>query len=223
MRTAALAVRPVVRSVRWAPLAGAAVGGVVLVWLMGPDRPSPSTSLSSLRLAAFVLCAGAAFALDDQAADTLAPSPTPLLARRVLRLALVVAAAGLLWAALIATAMVAAPAGQGPIPAAAATLEVAALLAFTLGAAVVAGRWAPHGLGGLAGGPALTLAVLGAYMAQMRWPRHLTFFPFGPDDPAWVAAHQRLSVVLAVALAVLVAESLDPARRRGHVRVRSRA
>ena len=100
MRTAALSLRPVVRSIRWGPLVGAGVAGAALVWLMGPDRPNPTTSLSSLRLAAVLLCAGAAFALDDQAADTLAPSPTTLLARRGLRVAVVVASAGLLWAAL---------------------------------------------------------------------------------------------------------------------------
>lgn len=214
MRTAALSLRPVVRSIRWGPLVGAGAAATAMVWLMGPDRPNPPTSLSSLRLAAFLLCAGAAFALDDQAADTLAPSPTTLLARRGVRLAVVVAGAGLLWAALIAVAGVAAPAGQGPIPAAAATIEAAALVAFTLTSAVVACRWAPHGLGGIAGGPALTLAVLAAYLGQMRWPRHLTVFPLGPGDPNWEAAHRRWWVVLAVALAVMVAESLDPARRR---------
>lgn len=218
MRAAALAVRPVARSVRWAPLLGGGLGGAAVVWLMGPDRPDPTTSLSSLRLAAIGLGAGAAFALDDRAADTLAPSPTTLLARRGLRLALVVAAAALLWAALTAAAGLAAPAGGGSLPAAGPTLEAAALLAFTLAAAVVAGRWAPHGLGGIAGGPALTLAVLGAYFAQMRWPRHLTVFAFGPGDPAWAAAHRRWALVLAVALAVLAVESLDPARSRLRLR-----
>lgn len=214
MRTVILAARPVVRSVRWCPLLGAGLVGVAVVWIMGPDRPDPSTSLASLRLAGFLLSAGAAFALDDRAADTIAPSPTPLLARRAVRLAAVVGAAGALWAAVAATALASAPAGQDPLPAAGATLEAATLLAFTLAAAVVAGRWAPQGLGGVAGGPALTLTVLSAYLAQMRWPRHLTLFPFGPDDPAWAASHQRWSMVLAVAMAILAVESLDPARRR---------
>ena len=214
MRTAARSLRPVARSVRWGPLLGAGLAGAVLVGLMRPDRPDASASLAALRLAAFLLAAGAAFALDDRAADTLAPSPTPLWARRALRLAVVVAGAAALWAAVTAAAALAAPAGQERLPAAGATLEAAAMLAFTLAAAVVAGRWAPSGLGGVAGGPVLTFAVLTVYLGQMRWPRHLTFFPLGPGDPAWGAAQHRWSAVLALALAVLAAKSLDPARTR---------
>ena len=214
VRTAALSVRPVARSVRWGPLLGAGLAGGALVGLMSPDHPDASAGLAVLRLAAVLLAAGAAFALDDRAADTRAPSPTPLRARRALRLAVVVVAGAGLWAVVTATAAVVAPAGQEPLPVAGATLEAAAMLAFTLAAAVVAGRWAPHGLGGVAGGPTLTFAVLALYLAQMRWPRHLTFFALGPGDPAWGPAQLRWSAVLALALGILALESLDPARSR---------
>ncbi len=84
--TAALgAARSTARSMAWGPLAGAAV---VIAVLVAAQRPWDGHGLSFgfIRFAVSAAALGAAFALDDTAAVTLAPSPTSLLARRAVRL-----------------------------------------------------------------------------------------------------------------------------------------
>ena len=213
LRVLGVAVRPLVRSLRWRPLVGAAVAAAVVVWLLSPDDGDPAGLLGALRLGGFLLAAGAAFFLDDDAAETLACSPTSLRARRTLRLAVLGAVFAVLWALLVGMAWALAHAGAGGVPIAALTLEVAGMLALSLAVAAVGARWAPDGRGGVAGGPALTLAMLAAYLGQMRWPRYVTLFPLAPGDPTWTTAHVRWAVLLAAAVTVVAITCADPARR----------
>lgn len=99
------------------------------------------------------------------------------------------------------------------VPVGAATLEAGAMLAIALSATAIVARSAPDGFGGIAGGPALTFLVLGTFLAQTHWPRYLTLLPGSSLDPAWLAAHVRWAVLLALSLGVLVATARDPATR----------
>ena len=220
LRVLGVAVRPLVRSLRWRPLVGAAVAAAVVVWLLGPDDGDAVAVLGPLRLGGFLLAAGAALLLDDDAAETVACSPTALWARRALRLAVVVGGFTMGWGVLVA--MASASAGDGGVPVAAATLEVFGMLSLALAVAAVGARWAPDGRGGVAGGPALTLAMLAAYLGQMRWPRYVTLFPPAPGDPSWTPAHLRWALLLAAAVTVVAVTCADPARRWSLHQVRRR-
>lgn len=220
LTVAALSVRPVARSMRWPPLAGASAGGLVLLWLLRPDGGDSAGTIAGLRLGAYLLAAGAAVATDDRAAAMLAPSPTPLSRRRALRLVVTLAPLSLAWCTLLVAAWAWRGAAAPVLPAAALTIEAVAMLAFTVAVATIAAPRSPDGLGGVAGPPALTLSVLTLVIAQMRWPQHLTMFPMGPDDPVWTLAHQRWAVVALVAAATLVATSVDPAWRPPHIGLR---
>ena len=195
-RQALLLVRPSLRTAAWlAVLPGGALGLGVLS-LDGPV-------VLELRLAALALCVGAAFVLDDAASETLASSPTSLLFRRLVRVALVLPPVAALWMLLVAYA------GEGADVAL--TLELAGMLAVTLAASALAAPHVPDGRGGLAAGP--TLLVLMA-TAALVLPDRWTLFAFGPDDRHWRDSHARWAFVLLAALAAFVYASLDPGRER---------
>lgn len=184
------------RAISWLPLLAAGALGLVLLLLGEP-------TITRLRLVAVALCAGTAFALDDPAAETLASSPTTLLVRRLVRVALVLPVVAALWALLVA-------AGGQPADAALA-LELAALLAVALTATAVAARFAPDGRGALAAAPALLVLLAAAAIAL---PDRWTLLAWGPADPHWAGAHGRWALVLVLALLALLQVSRDPARRR---------
>lgn len=212
-------VRPVARSMRWSPLMAVTVAALALVWLLRPEGGDSAGTIGSLRLGAYLLAAGAALALDDAAAPTLASSPTPLAPRRALRLVIGLAPVALAWCLLVAAAWAGSGAAWSSLPVVALTIEAMGMVAFTVAtAAIAAGR--TSGVGGSAGPPALTLLVLALLMIQLRWPRQLTMFPMAPGDPAWTVAHQRWGALALVAAAAVVGANLDPARRR--VQLRSR-
>jgi len=167
-------------------------------------------ALVALRVTAFLLAAGAAFALDDPAAATLAGSPTRLALRRAHRLAPVGAAWGVLWGTAIAVADATAPGTPLAVP----TLEAVTMFTLALAASAVAGAHAPEGRGGVVAGPALMLAMLGVLLAQYRYPRWATLFALSPDTPEWNGARLRWAVLLAAGVAALTATSLDPSRAR---------
>ena len=137
---------------------------------------------------------------------TLASSPTPLSARRSLRLALAVGACFAAWTAMLRVA-------GGPTHPAAAGLsvEAAGMLAVALAAASVAAPLIANGLGGLAGGPTLVSFLLAAIIVQQYWPQW-TLFAF-PGTPAWEAAHLRWPVLAGASSTLVALASLDPARR----------
>lgn len=206
-------VKPVARSMRWSPLVMVTAAALVLVWLLRPEGADSAGTIGGLRLGGYLLAAGAALAVDDRAAVTLASSPTPLALRRALRLVLGLAPVALAWCLLLAGAWAVSGTGWSQMPAVALTAEAVGMIAFTVAtAAIASGRG--DGVGGSAGPPALTLLVLGLLMAQMRWPKHLTMFPMAPGDPGWTLAHQRWGLLALGAAGVVVGASLDPSRRR---------
>ena len=192
LRHAALLVRPTVHSASWAPLAGAGALALAILALGDPG-------IGRLRLAAIALCVGAAFSLDDAAAATVASAPTPLWARRALRLALALVPLAALWTLVWWLA----DGASGAL-----SLELGAMLALTLAAAALAVPLHGDGRGGVAAGPAL-LALLAA--AYLLLPARLGLFPGGPNDPLWAPAHERRALVLAAGLLGLLLASRDPA------------
>jgi hypothetical protein len=205
LRQALLLAVPALRTTAWPPLLPAGAVGFLALALDGGV-------VTRLRLAAVALCAGAAFALDDAAAGTTAAAPTPRALGRAVRLALVLPLAGAVWAAQLAVA--------GEAPAAALTLELAAMLAVTLAVAAAAAERVPDGRGGVAAVPAL---LGGLALAALLLPDRLTLHAGGPADPRWDGSHLRWAGVLALALAALAYASGDPARPRAGRRLRRRS
>lgn len=195
-----LLARPLWRATRVAPIIPAALAGLVIVHLGRPVGWA-GTAVANLPEAGTLLCFGAAFVLDDPAANVLAPSPTTLIFRRTLRAALVIPLLALLWGVLLWHAQI--PAGALSL-----TAGFGGMLVVTLAIAAVAGHLVPGGLGGLAVGPALFVLML----AQLVIPEGLRFLPlnFGRH---WVDAGPRALVTAAAAVAVFVTASLDPAHR----------
>lgn len=197
---------PVTRAISWGPLAGGSVIALaVVVWLR--VRGAGTVGLiGGLRVGAVLLAAGAAFALDDPAATTLASSPTPLSTRRSLRLALALAACFAAWTTMLLVA-------GGPARAAAAglSLEAAGMLAVALAAASVAAPRVANGLGGLAGGPTLVSFLLAAMVVQQHWP-HWSLLAF-PGTAAWEAAQLRWLILACAGSTLVGLAARDPARR----------
>ena len=94
------------------------------------------------------------------------------------------------------------------------TVEAVAMLALALAVSVNAAPYVPDGRGGVAAGPALTLAMLGVLLAQHLYPRWATLFALSPTMPEWDAARVRWIVLLSAAVVALAVATLDPARRR---------
>ena len=156
---------PVTRAISWRPLAGGSVIGLaVLAWLRMRDAGTFGL-VGGLRVAAVLLAAGAAFALDDPAATTLASSPTPLSTRRSMRMAMALGACFATWAVMLSIA-----GSPARTAAAGLSVEAAGMLAVALAAASVATPWMANGRGGLAGGPTLVSFLLTAMLVQQCWP-----------------------------------------------------
>lgn len=206
LRLAPVLVPGTVRAVPWGPLLGGAALGLALVHLASDD---PGSIMLRLRLAAVLICAGAAYVVDDPAAATLACSPTPLLGRRALRVAGAVVAAGAVWAALLLDVRWAT--GPGGWPPAALTLQAGALLAGGLTMAVLASRFAPDGRGGVAGSASVVVLVLVSVVLPGAWS------PFSLGE---AGSTLRTLALLAGGTVAFVLSSLDPARRVAVVRRR---
>ncbi|MBW3652254.1 MAG: ABC transporter [Actinobacteria bacterium] len=192
-RQARLLARPTARLASWSALPAAAVVAIAMLELDGPR-------VVELRLAAVALCIGAAFVLDDPAAQSLAASPTPLLFRRLLRIALLLPLVGALWAVVLWRA--------GETLATALTLELATMLVVTLAVAALAAPLVADCRGGLAAAPALLVLLAAALLVlPARW----TLFAAGPGDPGWEASHIRWALLLATAAAAFLIASRDPA------------
>ncbi len=192
---------PLASAVRWQPLLGAVgLAGLLLV-LTAEDLDADGPAVLALRGVAALLALGAAFVLDDEAADTLASSPSTLAWRRSQRVVIVVALAGPAWAlALLAVKWL----GAEP-PVAGLTLELAALLALSVAcAAGIAHRGHPENSGVLA-----TPLVVGIVLAAFRLPQKWALLV--SPGPAWEAAHQRWAVLLTLSVAVVLLCNRDPA------------
>ena len=219
-RQATLLGRPTARTIRWLPLAVAAVAAELVLWAAKDElSKGEAVPLLPVRVAAVLLCLGAAFLLDDDAGATIEPVVPTLLFRRGLRLMLGLPMVAMPWGAALWIASTLAASGTGPsahrsLPAAALTLEAAALLAVTLAAAAVATRTQGHGKGGTAAGPALLAFVMGVAAIGKYWP----MFQGSPAEPGWAAAHVRWAAILAAAVIVLIVASLDPASQTKFIR-----
>jgi fluoroquinolone transport system permease protein len=193
---------PLREAMRWQPLAGAVVlSAGLLAWKAG-DLDDSGTALMALRGVAALLALGAAFLLDDAAADTLACSPTSLAWRRSSYLLAAAALTGVPWAAALGTAQ----SLGADLPLAALTLEFCALLALALAAAAGLARWADTREPGVVAVP----LTVGLILAVFRLPESWALL-VGPG-PGWAAAHQRWALLLALALLVIAAALRDLAR-----------
>src|SRR6266568_3143317 len=112
-----------------------------------------------------------------------------LLLRRALRVALLLPATAAWWAAAVWRVRAVHP--GVPLPVAALTLEVGALLTITIALAAAGSRLAPERRGGVMAAPAL-LAVTGA---AVLLPARVALYA-QPGSPGWAAAHQRWAMLL---------------------------
>ncbi|MDP8962234.1 MAG: hypothetical protein M3N32_11540 [Actinomycetota bacterium] len=209
--TAAIRALPATaRSMAWGPFAVASgsVAGLVVA-----QRPweGQQLSLGLARLTLVLVAIGAALALDDAAADTLACTPTSLLWRRGVRLALAAGAGAAV--TVVALFAVGATSGTGGVPLDRLVVEGAGilLLAMALSTAV----------GGDRGAFLFAVGVLGAVIVQQRWPAW-SLFPMAPGAPVWSRAALVWGVVAAVSAGALFVFSLDPCSRRPSPRIATR-
>jgi hypothetical protein len=193
------------------PAAGL-VGAVLLVAASRFASWSAGSATAMLRTSAVVLAAGAVFALDDAAAETLTASPTSLIRRRGVVLGLALAGVATAWGLLVGL-------GDALLPAAESarlamvdgrlTLELAVLTTVAVAIGTVVARSNPTAAG-ITAGPGIVLA----FVAAQQGNDHLTLFADGPLDVAWTAARGRLWLAIAVAGLVALWSSRDPWRRR---------
>ena len=184
--------------VSWQPLGWVMIGSTVLVTL-GDRGDAPSR----LSIAGAAVAAATAFLLDDPAAATLAPSPTPLHVRRLHRMLIAAAIVPLWWAATVSLAAdrVAGLFVRGL------ALELTVLTFVALAGSAAAS--ARHPTDGGIVGAVCSIACFASTFLPPRW-----WLPF-PGDPTGPGAPQRLTAILACAIALLVWSSRDPARRTG--------
>lgn len=189
----------------WKPLAATAVSAAV--WLAIVERPSRLL----LSIAAAAVAAATPFVLDDTAAATLQSSPATLRRRRAHRIALALPLLAAWWT----VALVAVSRSSRDLPLAAHTLQLATLVGIGLAAAsTTSGVDGDRGRGGTLGALAVIICFGTAFIPELA-------LQLVPADPAGQDARRRLVVALAVAVAVQLGGSIDPARRTTPRRRRS--
>lgn len=184
------------RATRWAPWLLAATISLVLV-LLHSDGPVATP----LQLSAFLLGAGAGFALDDPAAESLAPSPTTLRRRHGVRVAFITLATAL---ATLVLGSLAHPSGVGETGALVAM--TAGLLGLNLGASGVAGRLSEWRHGGLVSSPVVLILVIASSTLPPAW-RPL---PTGDIPGGWPAIWTRWTLACLLGLLLLGHSCRDP-------------
>lgn len=195
--------RATVRSVRWPPaLAAVLLVAGLAIW-QDEAFGSHGSALLMARTVAVVLALGAVFVLDDAAAVSVAPSPSPLWWRRMLRYGVAVLFVVPAWAGLLGYAL----SRQPELPWPRMTLELTALVIFGLAVAAASVRWFD------ATDPGMTasLGVLGLVFVIAHLPPRLALFA-APSSAAWQPSSLRWAALLLVALAVLTVASRDPAK-----------
>jgi hypothetical protein len=141
--------------------------------------------------------------LDDPAAATLRCSPTTLLRRRTHRVTFAVPLIAAWWALTTTTFS----RSTAHVALAAHTAQLGALVAIGLAGSCVSSRFVgDHARGGTAG----ALVVIVCFGTGFLPARQLQLVPV---DPAGPGAVRQLTAVLAVAVAVQLGASIDPARR----------
>jgi len=135
---------------------------------------------SALTAASVIAGAGAGYSIDDPAAPTLAPSPTPLAMRRCLRATVVMVALGAAWLTSLVIARTAAPVWPATAPA---LRELVTTAAIAAAVASRAGSDAPASPGATATG-ASVLAMVTISAFAYRWPA-LPALGGGPNHSRW--------------------------------------
>jgi hypothetical protein len=192
------------RTVPWVPLAAS---GAIALWIVyaGAHGNLHSGDVQ-LPLAGVVVCVAAAFVLDDEAARTVACTPTPLLVRRAIRVAL---GMPLLWATWVILAWYS-HALTAPM-----AVEYAGMLTLTLTLAAIGARVIGEERAGLFATPALFVLLGSSAIVSTRWRP----FPLTPIGATWFDLYGRWGLVLAVSVLIFVMASADPAKRRPARRV----
>lgn len=192
--------RAAIPVVAWTPIVAACASTTVLaVWTRvgQPDHP-----LVALRLGALLLAIGLAFAVEDPAAEVTAPSPVTFRMRCLARWLAPIAATSIVWLAAVIAVPIDAQDRQILAADHVAVCLIAAAVALT---AVRLGSNRP----GLVAGPTIFAFVL----ASTR----LGILPGDLDIPDGASAadqaRARSAVIVAVAGAVLIGSTRDPARR----------
>jgi hypothetical protein len=195
LRSLAQLVQPTSRALPWRPpLAAAALAVVVVGWALHRGAHG-SMLVPALRNVVLFLALGSAMALVDEAAAVVAPSPIPLAWRRVVRLALALAAAAAGWVLCVGLARGA----GGPVPLARLSLEGLAILAAVHGLATVAGP--------TLGPPALAgVVTVGPQVPGLAEAWEQTIGRIGDGNGQWL-------LLLAAGVAMIALRSRDPARR----------
>lgn len=183
----------------WTPMVVAGGAGLLVVALAAAN---PGSIVFKLQIASAAVAASAAWLLDDPAAETLASSPTPLVARRGIRMAVAVAFVAVWW---VVTVTVATSAVDG-LPASALLREVAVLTALAILGSVAAQRRSTDGRGGSAG----ALVAIG-WFALSFLPR-VGAVPL-PPDPLRPGTSGALLAITGAAAGLALLISSDPARR----------
>ncbi len=184
---------------QWGAVVAAVTGGLLLVATAGAD---PGSVVFKLRLSGLAVAATTAGLLDDTAAVTLASSPMPLVARRMVRIALVAAVALSWWVVGAAAAGSAIGAGQAP----ALLRELVVLTALAALGSIAVQRWSADGRGATG-----ALLAIGWFALSFLPPVGAVPLPPEPLDPASAGA---LTVVVAVVVGLALLLSRDPASPR---------
>ncbi|MDQ4064584.1 MAG: hypothetical protein M3161_00880, partial [Actinomycetota bacterium] len=198
LRQTILLARPTARAMAWKPMLWAGALAVAYVLKEAPNAYVEYRVLV-LRVAALLVCIGAAFALDDATEDTLSHVPTPLLLRRLLRVALLLPLVGATWFLVVGFAGDVPQREGGPLPIGDLTLEAATLLAIALVAACIGARLTSDRLGGIAAAPIL-LALVALTMFLPADYRLIV----STGDPRWDDVHETWRWILIVAGAAFV-------------------
>lgn len=190
--------RAAIPAVTWTPIVTAcAATSTIAIWTRvdAPDHP-----LAALRLGTLLLAIGLAFAIEDPATEVTAPSPVTFRVRCLARTLAPIAVSSIVWLAAVAAV---------PISGHDRYVLAADYVAMGLIAAAVAAVRLGNDRPGLVAGPAVFALVLASSRLAIL-PGDLQI----PDGASAVGpARIRLIVIAAIAGAVLIGTTRDPARR----------
>jgi hypothetical protein len=198
------------RAVNWLPLVvGALLGlAIVLVPEALTTKLTDAHLVDLIRVAAACTALGTAFLLDDPASRSTPTVPTSRLTRNLVRVAVAVPAIALWWVATLTLARTAHRPHATHLPAAALTVEAAALIAAALALAATAQRHTTDGNTGVIAAPATLV------LAAAIWflPRRVALVT-APGEPHWTASHYRWAGLLAAAVVAFLWTSHERTRR----------
>lgn len=186
---------PSARTIRWGSFPVIAGLAALVVWSGGHEGGNPA--VVALPVATTLLCVWLCFLFDDAAAETTAGTPTPLLLRRVVRMAIAIPAVTAAW--FLCTWI-------GPLtgPTAVMVGSFSAEVIVALAAAAVVVRTVGSG-GGLLAGAVVVSVTLVLPVAMGRPPS------VDPTRPPWGEPIEYWSAVALLAVMALTMAHIDPA------------